>query len=251
MQGGAAETGRVRLHKVLAASGVASRRACEELIRQGRVTVEGRTVTEMGLKVDPRRERITLDGRPLARPSSPVYILLHKPRGYLTSRADRQGRPLVISLLPAHLPRLFPVGRLDFTSEGLLLLTNDGAVAHRLLHPRFGVTRIYHVKVRGHPVVATRERLRRGVRVGGEDLRVTGVRVLKKLQASAWLTIALQEGRHRQIHRMCEAVGHPVSKLIRIAFGPLHLGSLPRGQWRHLTAEERDQIRRLGTTNTP
>jgi len=242
-----------RLQKVLARAGVASRRKCEELIRAGRVRVNGRVVTELGTKVDPTRDIIEVDGRPIA-PERKVYILLHKPRGYLSDTLDFRGRPSALSLVPGG-ERLYPAGRLDARSEGLLLLTNDGELAHRLTHPRFQHQKEYLALVEGEPTEATLRRMLEGVERDGQVLRADAVQRLERLGPEAhihgweeapkgmtWLRILLHEGKKRHIRRMCAALGHPVRRLIRVRIGPLRLGDLKAGEYRILTEEE---VRRL------
>jgi len=228
-----------RLQKVLARAGVASRRQCETLIAEGRVQVNGQVTRTLGTRVRPGRDRIQVDGE-VVRADAPTTILLHKPAGYITSRSDPQGRPVVTSLLPqAGLPRLFPVGRLDWDTEGLLLLTNDGELANALTHPRYGVRKVYHAKVKGQPTPEALARLSRGVMCDGEPLRALRVETLHLTrQKNTWIAVTLDQGRYRQVRRMCEAIGHPVLKLIRVALGPLSLGQLPRGQWRPLLPAE-------------
>jgi 23S rRNA pseudouridine2605 synthase len=231
-----------RLQKVLARAGVASRRQCEGLIAAGRVQVNGHVARTLGIRVHPGRDRIQVDGEAV-RVEAPVTILLHKPAGYITSLSDPQGRAVVTSLLPqAGLPRLFPVGRLDWDTEGLLLLTNDGELANALTHPRFAVRKVYHAKVSGHPTPEGLALLSRGVMSDGEMLRALQVELLHPTRENTWIAITLEQGRYRQVRRMCEAIGHPVLKLTRVALGPLTLGTLPRGQWRPLSTAE---LRRL------
>jgi pseudouridine synthase len=168
-----------------------------------------------------------------------VTVMLHKPAGYITAASDPEGRPVVLSLLPrTGLPRLFPVGRLDWDTEGLLVLTNDGDLANVLTHPRHGVAKVYHAKVKGRPAPEALGRLLGGVVSGGERLAATAVSALWKTQENTWLMVRVDQGRYRQVRRMCEAIGHPVLKLVRVALGPLTLGSLPRGQWRPLLPVE-------------
>jgi pseudouridine synthase len=227
----------------LARAGIASRRQCELLIAAGRVQVNGQVVRTLGVRVQPERDRIQVDGQTV-RAEEPVTILLHKPAGYITSRSDPQGRPVVSSLLPrTGLPRLFPVGRLDWDTEGLLLLTNDGELAFALTHPRYGVRKVYHAKVKGHPTAEALARLTRGVVCDGEPLKAQAAELLHPTRQNAWIAISLDQGRYRQVRRMCEAVGHPVLKLVRVAVGPIHLGSLGRGEWRPLTAAELGELR--------
>ncbi len=240
-----------RLQKFLARAGIASRRQCEALIAAGRVQVNGQVVRTPGTRVRPGRDHVRVDGEAV-RSGDAVTLLLHKPAGYITSRSDPQGRPVVTSLLPAAgLPRLFPVGRLDWDTEGLLLLTNDGELAHALTHPRFGVRKVYHAKLKGHPTPETLARLTRGVVCDGEPLKALAVLPLHPTRQNAWLAVTLEQGRYRQVRRMCEAVGHPVLKLIRVALGPLRLGALPRGQCRPLTPDELHNLRAIVAATRP
>lgn len=225
-----------RLQKILAHAGVASRRAAERLMQEGRVSVNGVTVRELGTKADPQQDDVRVDGVRLKPAARPVYLLLNKPKGFVATRRDPGGRPTVMDLVP-HVRGLFPVGRLDLTSEGLILLTNDGAWAERVAHPRYEVPRVYHAKVRGVPDAATLDRMRRGVRVEGEKLAVDRVRVLEGGN-NAWLEITLHEGRNREVRRLLEAVRHPVAKLKRVAIGPLTDKGLAPGSFRELTPRE-------------
>jgi 23S rRNA pseudouridine2605 synthase len=235
--------GRQRLQKILAAAGYGSRRACEEIIRQGRVQVNGQVITEMGTKVDPHRDEIRVDGAPLSSPEEKVYLILHKPPGYISTAHDPWGRPTVLDLVP-HQGRLYPVGRLDAESEGLLLLTNDGQLTHRLTHPRYEHEKEYLVLVDGHPSETVLSQLRRGVKL--EEGRTAPAKVsrasreegLETPPGTTWLRMVIHEGRKRQIRRMCAEVGHPAQRLIRVRMGPLHLGALKPGQWRPVTERE-------------
>jgi 23S rRNA pseudouridine2605 synthase len=242
-----------RLQKVMAHAGVASRRKCEELILQGRVRVNGQVVTQLGTKVDPVQDIIEVDGQPITLEKK-VYILLHKPRGYLSDTFDFRGRPSALSLVPDG-ERLYPAGRLDARSEGLLLLTNDGELAHRLTHPRYEHEKEYLALVEGEPTEAIMRRMLEGVGQDGQTLRADAVERLERPgpggqihgweeapKGMSWLRIALHEGKKRHIRRMCAALGHPVRRLIRIRIGPLELGDLPVGKWRYLTERE---VRRL------
>lgn len=233
-----------RLQKILSRYGIASRRKAEELIREGRVTVNGEVAT-LGQKADPERDEILVDGKPLPPPPPKAYYLLYKPRGVITSLTDPRGRPTIRDLLRGVRERVFPVGRLDWDSEGLLLLTNDGELANRLLHPRYGVPRRYLVKVRGHPGDEVLRRLREGgVPLEDGPSPPMEVRVGKVNRASTWLFLTLREGRNRIIRRTMEALGHPVLRLRRVGFGPLTLKGMRPGQCRPLTPREMEELRR-------
>ncbi|HWI64684.1 MAG TPA: pseudouridine synthase [Symbiobacteriaceae bacterium] len=229
-----------RLHKVMAAAGVASRRHSEELIQAGRVTVNGRVVTELGTKVIPGRDIVEIDGRPLGKPEDLVYILLNKPKGYVTTLYDPQGRPKVTDLLGAEIAqRVYPVGRLDYDTEGLLLMTNDGQLANSLMHPAREVKKTYIAKVRGVPGPAKIKALEEGIEL---DDGMTAPAEVKLISASgpnaATLSIRIHEGRNRQVRRMCEAIGNEVIHLKRTTLGPLHLRDLEVGQFRELSDRE-------------
>jgi 23S rRNA pseudouridine2605 synthase len=226
-----------RLQKVLARVGLGSRRACEELIVQGRVTVNGE-VAELGRRVDTAHDRVELDGAPLPVLPGLVHYLLNKPAGVVTTAADPEGRPTVVELVPGD-PRVFPVGRLDVDTEGLLVLTNDGELAQRLTHPSFGVDKEYVAEVEGVPAAGALRRLRTGVELDDGLTAPAKVGVV----APGVLRIVIHEGRNRQVRRMCEAVGHPVRRLVRTRIGPLADRSLAPGRWRALTQAE---VRALG-----
>jgi 23S rRNA pseudouridine2605 synthase len=237
----------VRLQKVLSQAGVASRRASERLIQEGRVAVNGQRVTEMGVQVDPERDVITVNGRRIQVEGQRRYIVLHKPQGCLSVLEDDRGRRAVRDLVP-DAQGLYPAGRLDYNSEGLLLLTDDGALTQRLTHPRYEHEKEYLVLVRGEPSVEALRALRTGIEL--EDGRTAPARVGRVEQTTwghappgqVWLRFVLHEGRKRQIRRMCEAVGLEVRRLIRVRIGPIELGNLKAGEHRALTA---DQVRRL------
>ena len=200
--------------------------------------VNGAVIRTAGTRVHPQRDRVQVDGVRV-RTEAPVTVMLHKPAGYITAVSDPEGRPVVVSLLPrTGLPRLFPVGRLDWDTEGLLLLTNDGELANFLTPPRHGVPKVYHAKVKGRPSPEALRRLVRGVVSDGERLSASGVEVLRTTRENTWVSVQVLEGRNRQVRRMCEAVGHPVMKLLRVSLGPLALGQLSRGQWRRLLPSE-------------
>ncbi len=234
----------VRLQKVIAQAGVASRRKAEVLISQGQVQVNGHTVTTLGTTVDPTTDVVTVKGRRLPAPPTLHYILLHKPRGYVTTCEDEAGRPTVLHLLKRQPVRLFPVGRLDVNSEGLLLLTNDGVLANRLLHPRYRVPRTYLVKIQGVMTEQELARLRRGVMLEEGKTLPVRAHIARRSDKTCWLRLTLYEGRHRQIHRMLQRCGgYTVKRLQRIAMGPLSLGGLPPGRSRPLEAFEVARLR--------
>lgn len=229
-----------RLHKVMAQAGVASRRHSEELIQAGRVTVNGKVVTQLGTKVVPGRDIIEVDGRPLGKPEKPIYILLNKPKGYVSTLYDPQGRRKVIDLLGDEVAqRVYPVGRLDYDTEGLLLLTNDGKLANALMHPARQVKKTYIAKVRGVPGPAKLRMLEKGIELDDGPTAPAEVKLIEVHPPnSATLSIRIHEGRNRQVRRMCEAIGHEVIHLKRTTLGPLHLKDLAVGEWRELTERE-------------
>jgi 23S rRNA pseudouridine2605 synthase len=233
-----------RLQKVLAHAGIASRRRAEQLILQGRVTVNGRPVTQLGTKVDPSRDDIRVDGQRVHLTAHHVYILLNKPAGVLSTMHDPGGRRSLGDLVSAR-ERLYPVGRLDADSEGLILLTDDGDLANRLTHPRYEHDKEYRVLVNGTPSDETLEAWRRGVVLEGERTAPATVDVLRKGKDGTLLRVTMHEGRKRQIRSVAALLGHPVRELRRVRIGPLRLGSLQPGQWRHLTEQEMGDLEAL------
>jgi 23S rRNA pseudouridine2605 synthase len=241
----------MRLQKYLSRAGIASRRAAEEMIRRGRVRLNGEVVREMGSRVE-AGDRVEVDGRVVAL-EAPVWVALHKPAGHVTTRDDPQGRPTVYALLPARYSRLFHVGRLDQDSEGLLLLTNEGDVAHRLLHPSREVDRVYVVDVVGSPTRAVLDRLLAGVDLEDGPARARQAKVLRReraapstgAEAHARIRVVVREGRKREVRRMFDAVGHPVRRLVRERLGPVSLGDLAPGAWRELDPEEVAALRAI------
>jgi 23S rRNA pseudouridine2605 synthase len=231
-----------RLQKLIAAAGIASRRHAEELIATGEVTINGKAVTELGVKADPEVDHIKVKGRlinPLLEKHQNVYVLLNKPKGYLSSMADPKRRPLVTDLVPLSLGRLHPVGRLDFNTEGLLLLTNDGEFTNLITSARNRIAKVYEVKVKGVPPERAIERLRRGIAIGkGERTAPAEVRKLREIKANSWFEVTLHEGRNQQIRRMFDAIGHSVVKLRRTRIGTLDDRGLPLGKWRRLNEIE-------------
>ncbi|HLL74296.1 MAG TPA: pseudouridine synthase [Pyrinomonadaceae bacterium] len=240
-----------RLQKLISAAGVASRRQAEELIRAGEVSVNGHVVTELGTKADPERDHIKVRGRlinaHLAAGREKVYVLLNKPKGYLTSLSDPEGRPLVSELVPATLGRLHPVGRLDFNTEGLLILTNDGVLTNYVTAARNKVPKVYEAKVKGIPPEDAVERLRRGV-VLEDGVKTAPAQITRtgETASNAWFEIILHEGRNQQIRRMFDVIGHSVVKLRRVAIGRLRDERLLPGMWRRLTAGEVAGLKRGG-----
>jgi len=237
-----------RLQKILAAAGIASRRKAEEIILAGRVTLNGQIVTELGTKADPSKDTILLDGKPLQSPQRLVYLLLNKPKGYVTTTSDPEGRPTVMQLLGSRSERLYPVGRLDYASEGLLLLTNDGALAQQLTKAASHVPKTYHVKISGKPNEQAIQKLRNGVIITLDDnrrvkLSPTKINLLQDVE-NPWYEVSLIEGRNRQIRRMFLAVGFLVEKIKRVQLGPLTL-DVPPGKFRSLTEREVHRLKNL------
>lgn len=230
-----------RLQQVLASRGVAARRKAEDLIREGRVTVDGEVVREVGVQVDPERQVIRVDGQRL-QPERRRYIMLNKPTGYITTASDERGRRTVMDLVQVP-ERIWPVGRLDRTTSGLLLLTNDGDLAFRVTHPRYELEKEYEALVDGHPPPAVLDQLRRGVTVEGERVVPEQVRPLRNEEAGTVLRIVIHEGRNRIVRRMLDRVGYPVLKLTRTRIGPLQVRGLATGAWRDLTPGEVAQLR--------
>lgn len=246
-----------RLQKIIAHAGFASRREAEAMIREGRVTVNGRVVNELGSKADPVHDHVKVDGKLITRPETHRYILLYKPKEVMTTVEDPQGRKTVIDLVKGVRERIYPVGRLDFHSEGLILLTNDGDLAFKVSHPKHGSVKTYHVKVRGVPTERIIEKLERGITIDNKRtlpceisrMKTTG-RSLGKSEdeGNSWYEVRLREGRTQQIRKMFQAVGHPVSKLRRVAIGPIADPKLAAGDWRELSPKE---VKMLETMQEP
>jgi 23S rRNA pseudouridine2605 synthase len=235
-----------RLQKVLARAGFGSRRVCEQLIAAGRVAVNGEPAV-LGRRVDPAADRVTVDGVPVAAGVDLVHYLLNKPPGVVTTAADPEGRATVLDLVPRD-PRVFPIGRLDYDTEGLLILTNDGELANLLAHPRHGVEKTYLAEVEGVPSPATVRRLREGVHLDDGMTRPARVRVVKGPGGRRALELVIHEGRNRQVRRMCDAVGHPVRRLVRTRIGPVADTRLRPGKWRWLTPREVRALSEAATT---
>lgn len=234
-----------RLQKLIAACGLASRREAERWIEAGRVAVDGRIAT-IGDKADPLLEKVTVDGKPIGDSETIVTILLNKPVGYVTTMRDPEGRPVVSDLLTDIPQRVVPVGRLDLTTEGLLLMTNDGALAQQLAHPSFHVEKTYLARVHGLVDTAAIDQLARGVKLEDGVTAPARVRLVRTTRTNSWLELTLHEGRNRQVRRMCEALGYPVSRLKRIAYAFLQEGNLKPGQYRRLTTKEVSRLKALG-----
>jgi len=241
----------IRLQKILSQAGIASRRAAEKLMAEGRVTVNGTTIFELGTKADPAADDIRVDGRRVKSAERPRYILLNKPRGYVTTRSDEKRRKTVLDLLEGVREYVYPVGRLDYDSEGLLLLTNDGDLAAQLTHPSHQVDRTYEARVAGIPDERALEKLRKGVPLDGRRTQPADVILVNRdrRDADGVLLITIREGRNRQVRRMCEAVGHPVQRLRRTRFGPIGDRKLAVGGWRDLSAQEVAALRRAASAH--
>ena len=230
-----------RLQKVLAAVGLGSRRQCEQLILDGRVEIDKQVVSELGVRVDIQRQEIRVDGSTV-RPSKRRYFVVNKPRGVLSTNNDPEGRPRVIDLVDCH-DRLFTVGRLDKSSEGLIVVTNDGPMANDLMHPRYQVPRTYEVQVAGAPSAEALKNLRQGIHLAEGPVRVAGIRIKRRQKNSTILQMVLTEGKNREIRRMAARIGHKVMSLRRVALGPLKLADLPPGAHRELTHSEVKELR--------
>ena len=243
----------IRLQKILSQAGVSSRRAAEKLMADGRVSVNGQTIFELGTKADPAKDDIRVDGRRIKSAERPRYILLNKPRGYVTTRSDEKRRKTVLDLLVGVREYVYPVGRLDYDTEGLLLLTNDGELAAGLTHPRHGVERTYEARVAGMPDERALEKLRKGVPLDGKRTLPAHVVLVNsgRRDADGILLLTIKEGRNRQVRRMLEAVGHPVDRLRRTKFGPIGDRKLPPGAWRDLSPDEVRRLKSLATENEP
>lgn len=242
-----------RLQKIIAHAGFASRREAEAMIREGRVTVNGRVVQELGSKADPARDHIKVDGKLITRAETHRYILLYKPREVMSTVADPEGRKTAVDLVKGVRERIYPVGRLDYQSEGLLLLTNDGDLAYKVSHPKHGSVKTYHVKVRGVPEERIIGKLERGITIEGKRTVPCEISRMKTTgrgedEGNSWYEVRLREGRNQQIRKMFKAVGHPVSKLRRVAIGPISDPQLTPGDWRELTARE---VKMLATMQEP
>jgi 23S rRNA pseudouridine2605 synthase len=240
-----------RLQKVISQAGVASRRHAEELITAGRVTVNGKTVSELGVKVQPGRDKVAVDGKELAAEKK-FYVLLYKPRGIVTTMDDPEGRKTVSELVDDIPARLYPVGRLDYNTEGLLLLTNDGPLTHALTHPSHNISKTYIAQVVGKPAEEKLDKLRIGIRLDDGMTSPAKIHLTEhdNVKNVSTLEIVISEGRNRQVRRMCEAIGHPVNKLKRVKFAFLTLEGLRRGRYRQLDTDEIEHLKRLARPAT-
>jgi len=236
-----------RIQKILAKAGVASRREAERMMIEGRVAVNGKVIEALGFKADPSKDHIKVDGKRLAPFEPKVILLLNKPRGYLSTVKDPKGRPTVLDLLKNMKSRIYPVGRLDFDAEGLLLLTNDGDLAHLLSHPRFSVPKTYLVKVTGAPEEKKLARLKRGVALEDGEAKAISCSLIRQKEKNSWVRVVVTEGRNHLVKRMFSAIGHTVLKLKRVEYGPIQLGGLPFGQFRTLTPEEIEKLKRISS----
>jgi pseudouridine synthase len=235
---------KIRLNKFLSQAGLASRREADRMIEQGRIRVNGKVVSQLGCKIDDEKDRVEVDGRQLKKEEGFVYLMLNKPRGYLVTLEDPFQRPTIIKLLPRLKKRIFPVGRLDYDSEGLLLLTNDGKLASRLTHPRYEVKKIYLIKVKGDPELAKLGRLERGIFLEGRKTAPARIERLGRSSKSTLLSVEIHEGRKRELRFMFRSIGHEVVRLKRIGFAGLKLGKLKRGEWRFLTPKETEMLKK-------
>lgn len=230
----------MRLQKILSQAGITSRRNAEELIKQGQIKVNGKTA-QLGMKADPDQDAIKVKGKLITTPRAPIrYYIGYKPSNMITSLADPQGRPTIQDMLSRNKvrDRVYPVGRLDWDAEGLVLLTNDGEVAHKVMHPRTHLQKVYRVKVRGEPSEESLDKMRRGMILDGRKTQSVKVSIERRGKNSTWLCIVLYEGRQHQIKKMCERIRHPVVRIIRTAIGPLWLRNIARGRIRVLTDQE-------------
>lgn len=235
----------IRLQKILADAGIASRRKAEELILDGRVKVNGQVVTELGTKADPEKDEIICNGKPVRAEEQLVYIMLHKPEGYVTTVKDQFDRPTVIDLLKGVHERVFPVGRLDYDTSGLLLLTNDGDLTYKLTHPKHNVEKVYMAKVFGKPGDQAIDQFRKGVLIDGKRTEPAKLEIVEEMGKYTMCRITIHEGRNRQVRKMCDAIKHPVATLRRTATGELELGDLEKGKFRHLTVKEVRYLKNL------
>lgn len=234
----------MRLQKYLATCGVASRRKCETYILEGRITVNGEVITTLGTQVE-EQDEVCFDGNKVELSSDYVYYMLNKPTGYVTTVSDEKGRQTVLELMNDIPERVFPVGRLDLNTSGLLIMTNDGELTYGLTHPKHDVNKTYEVKVRGRVSAASVTKLEQGVVIDGRKTYPAKVKILSSTDRMTWLSITIHEGRNRQVRKMCEAVGHSVAKLTRVSIGKIKVGNLPLGDYRQLTQDEVNYLKSI------
>jgi len=235
-----------RLQKIISRAGIASRRKAEELIIDGRVKVNNEIIVELGSKADITKDRITIDGEAISSPENRVYLILNKPSGYICSRNDPENRPTVLDLIKNINERIFPVGRLDYDTEGLLVLTNDGAFSQILQHPSSNIPRTYLVKVKEIPKEEDLAKLRQGIYLDKVKTYKAKIKIVNKLPKNTWLEVVLWEGRNRQIKKMFEAIGHRSLRIVRTEFGPLALKNLAQGSFRFMNRKEISEVKKLG-----
>nr|WP_300004469.1 pseudouridine synthase [Tissierella sp.] len=235
----------MRLQKYMAKSGVASRRKSEKMIDDGIVKVNGKIVTEQGLDIDPEKDMVMVDDKPIRLEENKVYIILNKPLGYVTTMDDEKDRKIVIDLIDGVEERIYPVGRLDMDTSGLMLLTNDGKVTNKITHPRNQVIKKYIAIVEGTPNKLELTKFRKGLMIDGKRTSPATIKIVKNYETESILEIEINEGRNRQIRKMCEAINHPIKKLKRASIGEIQLGGLPVGEWRHLDDQEMKYIKSL------
>lgn len=235
----------MRLQKYMALSGVASRRKSEEMIVEGRVKVNNKIITELGTIIDPKKDKVLVDGKKIKLESNKVYIMLNKPVGYVSTLKDEKGRKIVTDLIEGVRERIYPVGRLDADTTGLLLLTNDGDLANKLTHPSKKIQKRYIAIVEGVPNKAELDKMRKGIYIDGKKTAPAKVKIAKKYEDESILDIEIHEGRNRQVKKMCESINHPIKKLKRVSIGELELGGLLIGNWRFLNEEEMTYLKSL------
>lgn len=235
----------MRLQKFMAQCGIASRRKSEEIIISKRVKVNGKVITELGYKIDPLQDIVTVDGKRIRDREKKVYIMMNKPKGYVTTVSDEFNRKTVLDLVKDIKERVYPIGRLDFDTSGLLLLTNDGELAYKLIHPKFEVVKTYIATIKGRPSEEELERFRHGLEIDGYVTSKAEIEILSSIDDKSVVRIKIHEGKNRQIRKMCDKIGHPVTSLKRISIGNLELGTLKKGCWRYLDNDEIEYLKKI------
>jgi len=243
-------TSQIRIHKIIAKSGELSLRAAEKAMAEGRVTVNGQVVDKKGSTADPSKDEIRLDGKRIELPEANIYLMLYKPTGFVTTKSDEEGRRTVMDLVPKEYSKLFPVGRLDIMTEGLLLLTNDGQFSQTMLAPKNRIERVYHVKTRNIPDKKTLAKMESGITVEGERLKVASARLISNTKTNARVEMTLMEGKKRHIRRLCQTMGHPAIKIKRISFGPFRLGTLKPGELIHVPVETVNKVKAMASSRS-